>query len=49
MQDSHARKQTEWTASKVVTVIGIILLLVVTSYAAYVAIDAQAKESSLVR
>lgn len=54
MQDSHANKRTErteWTTKKVVTVISIILfsvlLLGVASFMASVAIDTQAKESSL--
>lgn len=41
MQDSNARKLTRLTTSKLVAVIGI-LLLSLTVYVVYIAIDAQA-------
>jgi hypothetical protein len=47
MQHSQARKRTELTTSRAVAVIGIILLLSLTSYVIYIAIDTQAKKASL--
>ena len=45
MQDSNARKLTRLTTSKLVAVIGI-LLLSLTVYVVYIAIDAQASGGS---
>ncbi|HEY8886255.1 MAG TPA: hypothetical protein VIM31_02010 [Candidatus Microsaccharimonas sp.] len=48
MQSPTTQKRIEnWSTAKVVSVIGLLLLLGVASYMAYVAIDTQAMQSSL--